>query len=150
MQEVTPQLKLENQICFPLYAVSRLLIQQYKPLLEDLGVTYPQYLVLLVLWEKEDIPVKEISEKLFLETNTLTPLLKRMETNGFIERNRSKIDERMVTISLTQKGKNLKAKASDVPNKLVDKLNCFSVQEEDAYVLKKVLDAMLHSFKDRG
>ena len=99
MEENNHQLKLENQICFPLYSVSRLLIQQYKPLLDELDITYPQYLVLLVLWEKNEIPVKDISEKLLLETNTLTPLLKRMETKGFIKRNRSTTDERMVIIS---------------------------------------------------
>jgi DNA-binding MarR family transcriptional regulator len=142
MAEKATQLKLENQICFPLYAVSRLVIQQYKPLLDELGVTYPQYLVLLVLWEKEEIPVKEISSKLFLETNTLTPLLKRMQSNGIVERKRSKTDERVVIISLTPKGKKFQNKAIEIPNKLVQKLDCFST-EEDVFVIKRILDKIL-------
>lgn len=147
MIEDSAQLKLENQICFPLYAVSRLVIQQYKPLLAELELTYPQYLVLLVLWEKEEIPVKEIAEQLFLETNTLTPLLKRMEKNGIIQRNRSKIDERVVIISLTEKGKDLHSKAIDIPNKLIHKLDCFSIEQEDIFVLKRILDGILTATK---
>lgn len=147
MPENSLDLKLENQICFPLYSVSRLIIQQYKPLLDELGVTYPQYLVLLVLWEEGEVPVKDISRKLLLETNTLTPLLKRMETNGIINRNRSKADERMVIISLTKKGKDLHNKALQIPSKLVDKLNCFAVEEKDVFVLKKILDKILSEVK---
>lgn len=145
MSENTNQLKLENQICFPLYSVSRLITQQYKPLLDELGVTYPQYLVLLVLWDKEEIPVKDISKKLFLETNTLTPLLKRMEANGLIARNRSKTDERSVIVSLTEEGRLLKDKAKDIPTQLIDKLSCFAFEEEDAFNLKQILDKFLVS-----
>ena len=147
MTEIATQLKLDNQICFPLYAISRLVIQQYKPLLDELGVTYPQYLVLLVLWEQEEIPVKEISQKLFLETNTLTPLLKRMQCNGILERKRSKTDERVVIISLTSKGKELKNRAIEIPTKLVNKLDCFST-EEDIFVLKQILDKTLDNVKN--
>ena len=147
MAETVTELKLDNQICFPLYAVSRLVIQQYKPLLDELGVTYPQYLVLLVLWEQEEIPVKEISQKLFLETNTLTPLLKRMQSNGILERKRSKTDERVVIISLTPKGKELQKRAIEIPNKLVHKLDCFST-EEDVFVLKRILDKTLDNVKN--
>lgn len=149
MEEINYQLKLENQICFPLYSVSRLLIQQYKPLLDELDITYPQYLVLLVLWEKNEIPVKDISEKLLLETNTLTPLLKRMETNGFIKRNRSKTDERMVIISLTQKGKDSYQKAIGIPKKLIDKLDCFSIDKKDIEIMKKNLDKILTIAKNK-
>lgn len=147
MAECVKQLKLENQICFPLYAVSRLIIQQYKPLLDELGVTYPQYLVLLVLWEKEEIPVKEISQELFLETNTLTPLLKRMEVNGIIKRKRSKIDERIVIISLTLKGKELHHKATEIPKNLVNRLDSFSIEKDDIFELKKILDKILNIAK---
>tara|TARA_R110002111_G_scaffold112486_1_gene172258 strand:+ start:552 stop:1010 length:459 start_codon:yes stop_codon:yes gene_type:complete len=147
MTEIATQLKLDNQICFPLYAISRLVIQQYKPLLDELGVTYPQYLVLLVLWEQEEIPVKEISHRLFLETNTLTPLLKRMQSNGILERKRSKTDERVVIISLTPKGKELQNRAIEIPNKLVQKLDCFST-EEDVFVLKRILDKILDNVKN--
>ena len=144
MEDIATQLKLENQICFPLYAVSRLVIQQYKPLLDELGVTYPQYLVLLVLWEKEEVPVKEISQKLFLETNTLTPILKRMQSNGIVERKRSKTDERVVIISLTPKGRELHNKAIEIPNKLIEKLDCFST-EEDVFLIKRILDKILYN-----
>lgn len=139
------QLKLENQICFPLYSVSRIVIQQYTSILDELGLTYPQYLVLLVLWENEDIPVKGISEKLFLESNTLTPLLKRMEANGFIRRSRSKIDERMVIISLTPKGKDMQQQAIAIPDKLMNKLDCLSIDQEDLPALKRILDKILSS-----
>lgn len=148
MEEGLSSLKLENHICFSLYSVSRLVIKQYKPLLEELNVTYPQYLVLLVLWENEEIPVKEISEKLFLETNTLTPLLKRMEANGIVERNRSKIDERSVIISLTPKGKELQQKAEGIPNKLAQRLSCIALEEQDTYLLKGMLDKILASAKE--
>lgn len=147
MTETAKQLRLDNQICFPLYAISRLVIRQYKPLLDELGITYPQYLVLLVIWEKGEIPVKEISKQLFLETNTLTPLLKRMESNGIIERKRSKTDERIVIISLTSKGKEFHNKAIEIPYKLIHSLDCFST-EEDALLLKKILDRILDKMKD--
>lgn len=143
MLENTPQLKLSNQICFPLYSVSRLIIQQYKPLLKELEITYPQYLVLLVLWEKDSIPIKEIAEKLFLETNTLTPLLKRMEANKLINRNRSKDDERVVLISLAKKGKEAHQKAIDIPAQLIEQLDCFAINGEDAQQLKTILDKIL-------
>ncbi|MBD0401990.1 MarR family winged helix-turn-helix transcriptional regulator [Flammeovirga sp. EKP202] len=137
------QLKLSNQFCFPLYAASRFITQQYRPLLEKLEVTYPQYLVLLVLWEEDGIPIKEITEKLLLETNTLTPLLKRMQTNGLIERTRSKEDERIVTISLTEKGKKLQQKAEEIPNDLLQTLECLNIGKEDMLKVKEVLEKML-------
>lgn len=99
-------LKLENQICFKIYTAEREITKLYRDLLEDLDVTYPQYLVLLVLWEKNSITVKELGQKLFLDSGTLTPMLKRMEGNRLLERKRSLEDERSVIISLTKKGKN--------------------------------------------
>lgn len=137
------QLKLENQVCFPLYAASRLVIQKYKPYLDDLGVTYPQYLVLLVLWEQDKISIKQISEKLFLETNTLTPLLKRMQTNGLIERTRSEKDERIVTISLSKEGKKMQEKAEDIPYKLLCEMDAIDVEKESIMRLKEILDKIL-------
>lgn len=137
------QLQLKNQVCFPLYATSRLIIQQYKPLLQKLDITYPQYLVLLVLWEENNIPVKEISKKLLLESNTLTPLLKRMETNGLLSRNRSTKDERVVTISLTQKGIDLKQEALNIPSELANQLLCSGVDSCEIEQLKQILDKML-------
>ncbi len=109
------QLKLKSQLCFPLYAASRKIIRLYKPLLDPLGITYTQFLVLLVLWEKDEQYVNDIGEKLILDSGTLTPLLKKLETAGLIMRKRSKDDERNVLISLTEKGKELEEKTKNVP-----------------------------------
>ncbi len=108
-------LKLENQLCFLLYASSREMTKKYKPLLEDLQVTYPQYLVLLLLWEHQILSVKEMGEQLYLDSGTLTPMLKRMEQNNLIRRDRSAEDERSVMISLTENGHALKEKAQSIP-----------------------------------
>ena len=112
------QLKLENQLCFPLYAASRLIIREYQPHLDKLEITYPQYLVLMVLWEKDNISVNEITQKLILNTNTVTPLLKRMESQGIITRNRSEVDERKVLVKLTEKGIAMRTEAASIPEKL--------------------------------
>jgi DNA-binding MarR family transcriptional regulator len=116
------QLKLENQICFPFYAISRLITRAYQPYLENLGITYPQYLVLLVLWEEDEVSVQYITEKLILNTNTVTPLLKRMESIGLIKRQKSKGDERRVIISLSKKGRGLKKEAALIPEKLMENI----------------------------
>ena len=112
-------LQLDNQLCFPLYAASRMVTKLYQPLLEKLEITYPQYLILLTLWENGALTVNEIGKKLMLETNTLTPLLKRMETKGIVKRTRSKIDERRVIIKLTSKGGSLKKQALCIPAELL-------------------------------
>jgi MarR family transcriptional regulator, organic hydroperoxide resistance regulator len=112
------QLKLSNQLCFPVYAASRLITREYLPHLNKLGITYPQYLVLLVLWETDKISVNEIASKLILNTNTITPLLKRMESQGIIKRNRSDKDERKVMVSLTTEGKDMQIKASTIPTEM--------------------------------
>lgn len=112
------ELKLENQLCFPLYAASRLVTKAYQPLLDELDITYPQYLVLLLLWEYSPLGVKEIGEKLYLGSNTLTPLLKRLESKGIVTRERSQSDERKVLVALTQGGLALKERASCIPYKL--------------------------------
>ena len=111
-------LRLDNQLCFAIYACSRRLTKLYRPLLQHLGVTYPQYLVLLVLWENSQQSVTELGERLFLDSGTLTPLLKRMENNGLVERIRSREDERKVLIKVTAKGVSLKEHAYEVPEKL--------------------------------
>jgi MarR family transcriptional regulator, organic hydroperoxide resistance regulator len=111
-------LKLKNQLCFPIYAASRLIIRSYQPYLDKLGITYPQYLVLLVLWETDAMTVNNISQKLILNTNTITPLLQRMEKQGLIVRQRSGDDERKVLVSLTEKGQLLKEQAEEIPVKL--------------------------------
>ena len=115
-------LKLENQICFSVYAAAREMTKLYKPLLEKLNVTYPQYLVLLVLWETNSITVNEMGRKLYLDSGTLTPMLKRMESAGLLYRHRSSEDERRVIISLTDKGKAAQEDASSIPHQLVDQL----------------------------
>lgn len=113
------QLKLDHQFSFAVYLASRLTIREYQPYLDQLKITYPQYLVLLVLWENNDITINEICLKLLLNTNTLTPMLKRMEKDGLITRLRSTVDERKVMISLTQKGKDLSKEAALIPSAVI-------------------------------
>jgi len=116
-------LKLDNQLCFALYSSSRGITRLYRPLLSEFGMTYPQYLAMLVLWEKEPLTVKELGERLFLDSGTLTPLLKRMEKQGLLTRERSQGDERRVLISLTDKGRKLKDKALAIPLRIADQIN---------------------------
>src|SRR3954470_20476679 len=113
-QTMDPQL-LSNQICFAVYSTAHAFNRVYKPLLDRLGLTYPQYLVMLVLWERDDVPLKDIGEKLFLDSGTLTPLLKRLEAAQLIKRRRSTKDERQVLIALTQQGHALREKARALP-----------------------------------
>lgn len=110
------QLKLDNQVCFRLYTASRLVTQAYRPLLEPLGLTYPQYLVMLVLWERDNQLVGDISHLLMLDTNTLTPLLQRMEKDGLIVRTKGIADGRQTLVSLTKKGLHLEQQAKDIPS----------------------------------
>ncbi|MCK7536615.1 MAG: MarR family transcriptional regulator [Marinilabiliales bacterium] len=112
----TEQLKLANQLCFPLYAASRLITRSYQPYLDELGITYPQYLVLLVLWEHDGLTVNEISKKLILNTNTTTPLLKRLEAMGIVTRHRSGDDERKVEVTLTARGRKVGAEGCRDPS----------------------------------
>ncbi|WP_172252791.1 MarR family winged helix-turn-helix transcriptional regulator [Saccharibacillus deserti] len=118
-----PQLQLDNMLCFSIYASSREITKMYQPYLESLGVTYSQYLVLIVLWEQDERTVKELGEELFLDSGTLTPLLKRLENAGFVSRKRSTEDERKVFISLTEKGRELQGKAAPIPECLAKDLN---------------------------
>ena len=138
-----PELYLENQVCFPLYAASRLTTKVYTPYLEELGVTYPQYLVLLTLWQFEKLTVKQIGEKLFLESNTLTPLLKRLALKNLIIRKRSEKDERTVIISLSDEGKQLKNKAAEIPQKIVASFDDDSLTEEEITNFQKTLFKLL-------
>jgi len=129
-------LKLENQICFPFYAISRLITRAYQPYLEKLGITYPQYLVLLVLWEKDGLAVQDVSDKLILNTNTVTPLLKRMEAMGLLKREKAKDDERKVLIYLTQEGKALQASVASVPLKLLENMGDMSVKLDELHGMR--------------
>jgi DNA-binding MarR family transcriptional regulator len=137
-------LKLENQLCFPLYAASRLVTRCYQPLLDQLGLTYPQYLVLLVLWESDKVNLKVLSDKLQLQSNTLTPLLKRMEETGIISRIRSKDDERSIIVSLTEKGHLLKLEAPKVHSRLVENIG---IDLEDAQQLHQLLYKVIEKLK---
>ena len=137
------QLKLSNQLCFPLYAASRLITREYQPYMDKLGITYPQYLVLMVLWETDGISVHEISNKLILNTNTVTPLLKRMETQGLIKRHRSDSDERKVIVHLTPEGKLLQTEAARIPETLAATLVSESFKVEELIDLKNKLDSII-------
>jgi DNA-binding MarR family transcriptional regulator len=144
------QLKLSNQICFPLYSVSRLITKAYKPFLDELGVTYPQYLVLLVLWEKDEISVNELSQKLILKTNTVSPLLQRMAKLELIERNRSLQDERIVIITLTDQGKEMKTAASSIPKDMMNTLLSESVELDDVLQVKILLNQWIDILKQKN
>jgi MarR family transcriptional regulator, organic hydroperoxide resistance regulator len=121
---VDQPLKLDNQICFAVYSAAHAFNRVYKPLLDRLGLTYPQYLVMLVLWERDGVPLKDIGQRLFLDSGTLTPLLKRLEAAQLIKRTRSKEDERQVLIALTAHGQALKEKARAVPMSILDASAC--------------------------
>lgn len=129
-------LKLDNQLCFQLYTANRLMTRLYKPLLDPFQLTYPQYLVLLVLFETDRISVKELGEKLFLDSGTLTPVLKRMEASGFLERVRSSDDERRLEVCLSDDGKALEKQLLDVPLKLCQK---YTLPVQDAVDLRETL-----------
>jgi len=143
------QLKLENQLCFPFYATSRLIIRAYQEDLDALGITYPQYLVMMVLWEDQVITVNQIAEKLILNTNTITPLLKRMETMGLITRTPSKTDQRKVMIGLTEEGKNMREKAAEIPSRLLQRLKIDPTEEslQDFHNMKNQLNALIDLLK---
>jgi DNA-binding MarR family transcriptional regulator len=135
-------------VCFPLYAASRLVIREYQPFLEKLGITYPQYLVLLILWENDGRTVNDITSQLLLNTNTVTPLLKRMEKQGLITRNRSEDDERKVKICLTHNGKELKHHAADIPFKLSGKLVSENFSFNELMALKEQLYKIINMLEE--
>ena len=125
-----PQLKLENQPCFKLYAASRLITQAYRPVLEPLGLTYPQYLVMLVLWERDNLLVGEISRRLQLDSNTLTPLLQRMEKEELVIRTKGIADGRQTLVSLTKKGIRLEEQAKDIPARMADTISTLTPRHD--------------------
>lgn len=133
-------LKLENQLCFPIYALSRQITALYRPHLESLELTYPQYLVMLALWEHETVTVKQLGKLLWLDSGTLTPLLKRMEENGLLSRNRSEADERVVNIRISAKGTTLKQQALSIPEAIKDAL---STDDEQLFNLRDQLKQIL-------
>lgn len=138
-------LKLENQLCFPLYACAKGVVRQYTPFLDEIGLTYTQYIAMMVLWEKESLTVKELGQHLYLDSGTLTPLLKRLETEGFIKRERDQKDERNVIVTTTEKGYELRERAADIPGKIG---SCIKIDPAEAATLYKLLYKLLDSIKD--
>ncbi|MDD7202695.1 MAG: MarR family transcriptional regulator [Sphaerochaetaceae bacterium] len=136
MMDSDDALKLENQLCFPLYAASREVIRAYTPLLEKLDLTYTQYITMMVLWEKRQVSVKEIGELLFLDSGTLTPLLKKLEAKGYLTRQRNKKDERSLMVAVTDRGLRLKGQARSIPKAMTA---CFRLSPEEAQTLYKLL-----------
>ncbi len=138
-------LKLENQICFPLYAASREIIKKYRPFLDGIGLTYTQYIAMMVLWEEKSINVKSLGEKLFLDSGTISPVIKSLEEKGLVFKTRDKSDERTVTVGLTENGEKLKDKAAEIPNKMA---KCVSMEQSDALQLYTLLYKLLDTLKD--
>lgn len=137
-------LKLENQLCFPLYACSKGIIKRYKEYLDPLDLTYTQYIVMMALWEYDSMTVTQLGEKLYLDSGTLTPLLKKLESKGYIERSRLPDDERIVMISLTNDGRDLREKAKDVPSKMG---SCVRLSKEEADALYVTLYKLLKNMQ---
>lgn len=135
-------LKLENQLCFPLYVASKETIKKYKPFLDKIELTYTQYIAMLVLWEHNEINVKTLGEKLYLDSGTLTPLLKKLEEKKYIKRIRNEKDERNLIIALTDKGKKLKEEAKEIPIKMS---TCLNLTKEEALTLYNILNKILKS-----
>ncbi len=133
-------LKLENQLCFPLYACSKEIVRRYKPFLDPLDLTYTQYIVMMVMWEKKEMNVKELGSCLYLDSGTLTPVLKKLESKGYIARARSKFDERNLVLTITEKGEALKERAVEIPQKIGQ---CVRLKPEEAGQLVQLLHRLL-------
>lgn len=133
-------LKIQNQLCFPLYACAREVVKRYTPFLDEIDLTYTQYIAMMVLWEKKSVTVKELGTALFLDSGTLTPLLKKLEAKGFLSRKRSKTDERNLIVSITPAGEDLREKAVEIPSKLAQ---CVALEPEEAMTLYQILYKLL-------
>lgn len=139
-------LKLKNQLCFPLYACSKEVVKKYKPFLDDIGLTYTQYIVMMVMWEKHSITAKALGDELYLDSGTLTPLLKKMEANGLVTRERSDSDERNLIVTLTEKGDLLRERAVDIPAKMGA---CISLSQEEVGTLYTLLYKVLAAIGEK-
>lgn len=139
-------LKLGNQLCFPLYAAAKEITRKYKPFLDELDLTYTQYICMMVMWEHKSLNVKKLGEYIYLDSGTLTPLLKKLEEKGYIERKKNLKDERNLTISITDKGLKLRDKALDVPKNMG---SCIQLSPEEAQLLYKVLYKILNNLDDK-
>ncbi len=140
MSEEYSQLKLENQLCFPLYAAAKEVVRRYRPFLEELDLTYTQYITMMVLWEQKEINVRELGEKLYLDSGTLTPLLKSLEQKQYVSRHRSAKDERVLIVSLSEKGEKLREKAACVPGQMG---GCIRLTADEARTLYSLLYKLL-------
>ncbi|MBP3855479.1 MAG: MarR family transcriptional regulator [Ruminiclostridium sp.] len=140
MEKNYDMLKLENQLCFPLYACSREIVKKYRPHLDELDLTYTQYIVLMVLWAQKRVSVKELGEKLYLDSGTLTPVLKSLEAKGYVTRTRSAEDERVLIAEITESGEALKDSAAEIPPKIAC---CVSLTPEEAGELYRLLYKIL-------
>lgn len=138
-------LRLGNQLCFPLYALSKEVIKQYRPYLDEINLTYTQYIAMMVIWEKEKINVKELGKKLYLDSGTLTPVLKSLEAKGFVTRYRSQEDERLLMVEITAEGIALKDKALEIPRKMVSKID---ISLNDAIIMHRQLYNLLNQLID--
>ena len=148
MTIVHAELQLDNQICFRLYTAARLVTQAYTPMLTELGITYPQYLVLMVLWEKDNQPVNDIAHRLLLETNTVTPLLQRMEKLGIISRKKGEQDKRQQIVSLAPRGKQLEAEAyARIPSGMDEQFATCPLKPKDYPRLAQILDSIIDTLK---
>jgi DNA-binding MarR family transcriptional regulator len=135
-EEKYESLKLENQICFPLYACAKEIIRKYKPYLDDIDLTYTQYITMMVMWEKRSVNVKTLGESLFLDSGTLTPVLKKLEAKGYIHRERSNEDERNLVVTITEEGEALRDRATGIPAKMGE---CVCLSAEEAKCLYSLL-----------
>ncbi|KIR01853.1 Organic hydroperoxide resistance transcriptional regulator [Lachnospiraceae bacterium TWA4] len=138
-------LKLENQLCFPLYACSKEIVRQYKPFLDKLGLTYTQYITMMVLWDKKELNVKTLGEYLYLDSGTLTPVLKKLESKKLITRTRAKDDERNLIVAITDEGEQLKEQALEVPKGMSA---CIKLDVDDVRSLYRILHKMLDSLME--
>ena len=145
MADKYDSLKLENQLCFPLYACSKEIVRRYKTYLDKLDLTYTQYIVMMVMWEEKELNVKELGDKLFLDSGTLTPVLKKLEAKGYVTRERSKIDERTLIVTLTDGGKELRESAVGIP---VGMRGCLKLSDEEMIQLRTMLGKILSDMGD--
>ncbi len=146
MKDKFDVLKLENQICFPIYACSKEIIKKYRPLLRELDLTYTQYLVMLTMWEYKSMKIKELGEKLLLDSGTITPVVKSLEKKGFLEKRRSDEDERIVEVSVTELGWITREKAVEIPSKLIE---CIGLDEKEGIQLYSLIRKLLLKLQEK-
>lgn len=136
-------LRFENQLCFPLYACAKEVVRRYKPILDELDITYTQYITMMALWEHRSLSLKDIGAMICLDSGTLTPLLKKLEEKGYVERSRDRDDERVLTVSVTEKGMDLRERALSVPGSVA---TCIPISPEEALILARILRRMMAEF----